>query len=455
MALKVYNTLNRKKELLKPINGKKINMFVCGPTVYDLSHIGHAKTYIQFDVIARYLRYKGFEVNYVQNITDIDDKIIRRGNEQGKDPIKLAHEFEKEYFADMKALGINSVTKYARATEYMNAIINQIKTLIKKDYAYETEDGVYFEIEKFSDYGKLCHQPMDQIKEGARVSINENKKSPSDFSLWKKAKPNEPSWNSPWGKGRPGWHIEDTAITETEFGPQYDLHGGGFDLIFPHHESEIAQMEAASGKKPLVQYWLHTAFLNINKEKMSKSLGNFLTIRDALKLWDEKTYRFYFASTHYRTPLDYSEEAIDQAKQGLGRINEFVRKLKVMNGKDSGAKKLVDSTLKKFEEHMDNDFDMPQAIASVYDLIREINKLDLAKKDAEIVLYFMEKIDSVLGVITFEDLSVPADIQKLANKREVARKEKDWTTADKMRDELKEKGFYIDDTPQGSVVKKL
>ncbi len=456
MSIKVFNTLTRKKELLKPLNGNNINLFVCGPTVYDFSHIGHAKTYVQFDVIVRYLRYKGFEVFYLQNITDIDDKIIKRGNEQGKNPMTIARKFEKEYLSDMKELGITSIDKYARATDYIKPIIKQIKTLFDKGFAYETSDGVYFEIDKFKDYGKLCHQPLDKIKEGARVSVNKEKKNPSDFSLWKKAKINEPSWDSPWGKGRPGWHIEDTAITETEFGPQYDLHGGGSDLIFPHHESEIAQMEASSGKKPFVKYWMHTAFLNIKKEKMSKSVGNFTTIREALRKWDEKTYRFYYASTHYRTPLDYSNEAVNKVKQGLERINEFIRKVKIANGKKKNEiEKLIGETLDVFEKHMDNDFDMPQAIASVYDFIRAVNKLELSKQNGKAIIGFFEKIDSVLGVMTFEDLEVPSEIQILAEKRQKAREKKDWATADKMRDKLKTKGYYIDDTSKGPVVKKI
>ncbi|MFH1589146.1 MAG: cysteine--tRNA ligase [archaeon] len=456
MVIKIFNTLTRKKEELKPHKGKQINMFVCGPTVYDLSHIGHAKTYVQFDVIAKYLRYRGYDVFYLQNITDIDDKIIRRGEENKEEPLKLAHRFESEYLKDMVALGIDSVTKYARATDYIKQIIKQIKTLIEKGYAYEMDDGVYFEIEKFKEYGKLSHQPMDQIKEGARVSVNENKRGPSDFSLWKKQKPGEPFWESPWGKGRPGWHIEDTAITETEFGPQYDLHGGGMDLIFPHHESEIAQMEASSGKKPFVKYWLHTAFLNINKQKMAKSLGNFLTIRESLNKWDGKTYRFYYATTHYRTPLDYSDENVNQAKQGLERINEFIRKVKIADGKEnSKIAGLIKKTKTAFEKHMDDDFDMPLAIASVYDFIREVNKLDIGKKNNKDIISFLKELDEVLCFMTFDEEKVPKEIMALVDKREKARKDKDWATSDKMRDELKKKGYYVDDTPQGAVVKKL
>ncbi|MFC2134623.1 cysteine--tRNA ligase [Bacteroidota bacterium] len=456
MALRVYNTLTRNKEDFKPAQGKKVKMFVCGPTVYDFSHIGHAKAYVQFDVIAKYLRYRGYDVFYLQNITDIDDKIIKRADEKGVSWDKIARQFEEEYFKDMKALNVDSVDKYARATDHIKQIIKQIKTLFDKGYAYETSDGVYFEIDKFKEYGKLCHQPMDQIKEGARVDVNEDKKNPSDFSLWKKYKPGEPYWGSPWEKGRPGWHIEDTAISETFFGPQYDLHGGGIDLIFPHHESEIAQMEASSGKKPFVKYWMHTAFLKINKEKMAKSLSNFVTIRTSISKWGGDVLRFFYGSTHYRTPINYAEESILHAKNGLERINEFIRKVLRADGKDNKKiGELIKKTTKKFEKHMDDDFDVPQAIAAVYDFIRDVNKLEISKKDGEEVIKFLKKINSVFSFMSFEEAKVPATVTKLVKEREQARKNKDWNAADKARDTLKKKGYYVDDTPQGPVVKKL
>ncbi|MBC8500648.1 MAG: cysteine--tRNA ligase [Nanoarchaeota archaeon] len=456
MTLKVFNTLTRKKEVFEPLKGKNVNMFVCGPTVYDYSHIGHAKTYVQFDVIAKYLRYRGYDVFYLQNITDIDDKIIKRANEQSQKAERVAKRFEEEYYKDVEALGIDSVDKYARATDHIKQIVKQIKTLFEKGYAYETSDGVYFEIDKFKEYGKLSHQPLDKIKEGARVAVNEDKKNPSDFSLWKKQKPKEPYWSSPWEKGRPGWHIEDTAITETFFGSQYDLHGGAVDLIFPHHESEIAQMEASSGKKPLVKYWLHTAFLNIEKEKMAKSLGNFLTIREALSKWNTKVLRFFYASTHYRTPIEYSEKNVNQAKNALERINEFIRKVSRADGKDNKkVRELIKKTSDKFEKHMDDDFDIPQAIAALYDFIRDVNKLEISKKNGEEIIEFLKKINSVLGFMTFEKEKVPPSIMKLVEEREQYRKEKNFAEADKVRAELKKKGYYVDDTAQGPVVKKL
>ena len=292
--LKLYNTLTKKKEIFKPMKDKKVNLFICGLTVYDYVHIGHAKTYIQFDFLVKYLRWKGFKVFYLQNVTDIDDRIIKKANDTKQNWKSLALKFEKEYLEDTKNLDIDSINKYARATDFIPQIIDQVNRLVKKGYAYETEDGIYFEVKKFKEYGKLSGQDLNKIIAGSRIDINEKKKNSEDFVLWKKQKPNEPFWESPFGNGRPGWHIEDTAITEHFFGSQYDLHGGAIDLIFPHHECEIAQQEAASGKKPFVKYWVHTAFLNMGSEKMSKSLGNIIRIKDVLKKYDLKVIRYLF-----------------------------------------------------------------------------------------------------------------------------------------------------------------
>ena len=329
MALKLFNTLSRKKEIFKPIKDKKVHMFVCGPTVYDFMHIGHAKTYIQFDVIVKYLRFRGYNVFYLQNITDLDDKIIKRAKEEKIDPLELAHKFERYYHEDEKKLGINSITKYARATDHIRQIVKQTKTLIKKDYAYKVSDGYYFDIKKFKDYGKLSKRTVLSAEDAvSRIDEGIEKKNKGDFCLWKFSKPNEPSWDTELGKGRPGWHIEDTAITETYFGPQYDIHGGARDLIFPHHEAEIAQMESASGKKPLVRYWLHTGFLNVGGQKMSKSLGNFITVGDALEKYNAKTLRFFYIGSHYRSPINFTEKALEKAKNGLERLNDFVKHIK-------------------------------------------------------------------------------------------------------------------------------
>ncbi|MCP8317071.1 MAG: cysteine--tRNA ligase, partial [archaeon] len=316
MTIRVYNTYTRRKEDFKPINDKKVRMFVCGPTVYDLSHLGHARTYIAYDVIARWLRYRGYDLFYLMNITDIDDKIIKRAKERGEDSLELAREFEESFFKDIASLGIDTVNLYARASEHTQEIIDQIERLMEKGFAYITQTGVYFDVSKFEDYGKLSHQQPEELKRH-RIEPDPNKRNLQDFSLWKKKKDEEPYWNSPWGEGRPGWHIEDTAIAEKYLGQQYDIHGVGVDLIFPHHEAEIAQMESISGKKPMVSYWLHTGFLKVKGKKMAKSLGNFITIQNALKDYDAETLRLFFSSTHYRSPIDFDEKGLDQAKKTL------------------------------------------------------------------------------------------------------------------------------------------
>jgi cysteinyl-tRNA synthetase len=444
MTIKIFNTLKRKKETFKPMQEKKVKMFVCGPTVYDYSHIGHAKTYVQFDVIVRYLRFRGFNVFYLQNITDLDDKIIQRAKEEGVDPKKLAKKFEEEYYKDVEALGIDSVTKYARATDFIEAIIRQVKILVEKGFAYEIEDGIYYDLTKFPEYGKLSgRKTLDAEDAVTRIDDGVNKKNKGDFCLWKRSKPNEPKWKSPWGDGRPGWHIEDTAITETHFGPQYDIHGGARDLVFPHHEAEIAQMEAASGKKPLVRYWIHTGFLTVNGKKMAKSLGNFVTIKDALKNWDVKTLRFFFISTHHRSLIDFSEENLNNAKNSLKRLNEFLRKVK--DGKDKFDDKIIEKTRKEFIEVMDDDFDTPKALAVIFDFVREVNKKGGGKKAYKL----LKEFDEIFGVLSEEEVELTKEIEELIEKREKARREGDWDTADKIRAELKEKGISVEDTPEG------
>src|SRR3990167_2200903 len=326
MAIKLHNTLSGSAEEFQPISPNEVKLFVCGPTVYDFDHLGHAKTYTQFDLVARALRYLGYNVTYLQNITDIDDKIIVRAREKGVEPSVLAQEFEKYHIEDMEKLGNTSVTKYARATDYIPQIISQVRRLLEKGIAYKTSDGYYFDIKKFDAYGKLSGRqslaPNDAV---SRIDENPEKRNSGDFCLWKFKKEGEPFWPSTLGEGRPGWHIEDTAITEKEFGPQYDIHGGAMDLIFPHHEAEIAQMESISGAKPLVQYWLHTGFLNIKSEKMSKSLGNFLTIREVLEKGSSPmALRYYFLTAHYRTPMDFSWEGLEAASNAYRKLKEFV-----------------------------------------------------------------------------------------------------------------------------------
>jgi len=448
--LKIYSTLTRKKEEFKPLKGNKVNLFVCGITPYDYAHIGHAKTYIQFDIIVKYLRYKKYKVFYLQNITDIDDKIINRAKELNMPFDKLAREYEKCYYEDMKSLGVNSVDKYARATDFIKDIVSQIERLMKKGFAYKISDGIYFDLTKFKDYGELSGRTTSSGEDAvSRIDENIEKKNKGDFCLWKYSKESEPSWETELKKGRPGWHIEDTAITEKEFGPQYDIHGGAKDLIFPHHEAEIAQMESISGKKPLVKYWLHTGFLNVSGQKMSKSLGNFFTIRDILKKYNAKTLRFLFIQTHYRSAIDFSESSLESAKNSLERLNDFMMKLKT--GKDN----LPDSYLKKVKENfikaMDDDFDTPKALAVIFNLVKEANTKGGGKKAYSLMLEF----DKIFNILDYEGIKMPSDLKELLKKREEARKNKDYKKADILRDKIKQKGYIIEDSDKGLLLKKI
>ena len=461
--LKVYTTLLRKKESFKPRKGRKVNLFVCGPTVYDYSHIGHARTYIIFDVIVKYLEEKGYDVFYLQNITDIDDKIINRAAERKTTPEKLARDFEKEYLKDMKSLKVDSVDKYARATEHIKEIISQVGRLLKRGFAYEIEDGIYYDISKFKDYGKLSKRTVLQAEDSiSRIDESKSKKNKGDFCLWKFSKPGEPSWPSPWGKGRPGWHIEDTAITEKYFGSQYDIHGGARDLIFPHHEAEIAQMEAVSGKKPLVKYWLHTGFLTVRGRKMAKSLGNFITIREFLEKDSVRLLRLLMAKAHYRSPIDYSEEAVAQCRKELARIDEFADKIKSVRTSKQKEKTEPDVAQyeERFEKAMEDDFNTPKALAVVFDLLNKGNALiagdDLSYAGAKNILNFLKKLDRIFGFISKEKTKeiIPEEIIVLLKEREKYRKEKNWQKADEAREEIEKKGFRIEDTKEGVKIKK-
>ncbi|MDO8557632.1 MAG: cysteine--tRNA ligase [bacterium] len=463
--LRIYNTLSGKKELFKPLNGKRVNLFVCGPTVYDLAHVGHARTYIAFDIVARYLRHQGYQVNYVQNITDLDDKIIARAAENKKDPQKLAREVETTYFEDMKTLGIFSVTTYARATEHIEAIIAQINTLIRREYAYVAGGNVYYDISKFPSYGNLSGQKLEKLHKGVRIEPDSAKQHPYDFALWKAAKEGEPKWPSPWGAGRPGWHIEDTAITDTFFGAQYDIHGGARDLIFPHHECEIAQMESASGKSPMVKYWMHAGFLLVQNTKMSKSLGNFLTIRDFLKAHAPETLRMIIASAHYRSPIDYTEAVAKQAEEQLKRFREFAKKLienkAVETGKktEGGLLKKLEETERAFLEKMEDDFNTPAALAALSSFIRVANPLlekeEVSQKAVGPITAFLRTVDEIFGfgLLGQEREPISAEVQKLVTEREKARKEKKWDEADRLRKEIETAGYVVDDTPQGPRIK--
>ncbi len=475
MVLKVYNTLSREKEEFKPQDGNYVRMYVCGPTVYDYSHIGHGRSYVAFDVIRRYLEYRGYRVKYVQNFTDVDDKIISRANETGAEPAKLAEKFIAEYFKDFDALGVMRADVYPRVTEHIAEIVAAVQKLVEKNRAYIVEGNVYFDVTTVKDFGKLSHQTMDAMQVGARVEVDERKRNPMDFALWKASKPNEPSWDSPWGKGRPGWHIECSVMSMKYLGETLDIHGGGMDLIFPHHENEIVQSEALTGKEPFAKYWLHNGFINVNKEKMSKSLKNFFTIREVLEKFRPNAVRFFYANTHYRGPIDFSFDALNDATQSLERLQnaydnlqDYSKKLqkegKLENGELSkGDQALANASAearRKFEEAMDDDFNTRDAVAALFDFTREVNRaiaegsavdrrtLEGAKETYDI----LGGIIGVLGVKPAaggEEKLIDALMSLIIDMRQHARKRKDFKAADEIRDRLKEAGIVLEDTHEG------
>ncbi|MEL9999166.1 MAG: cysteine--tRNA ligase [Thermoplasmata archaeon] len=452
--MKIFDTMSREKKEFIPIEEGRVKLFVCGPTVYDYSHIGHARTYIFFDLVASYLRYKGYHVFYLQNITDIDDKIINKGRLENRDPIKISNEFMLKYFEDMRSLRVDSINIYAPATYFIDRIIDQVQRLIKLGFAYETEDGVYFEVSKFKDYGKLSHQSLENIKVGARVEINEKKKNPIDFALWKKKKEGEPYWPSPWGDGRPGWHIEDTAITEYYFGPQYDIHGGGSDLIFPHHECEIAQMESISGKKPMVNYWMHTGLLTIKEERMGKSMGNVINIREIVKKYEPELIRYFLLSSHYRSPIDFSYEKIEEIKQSWEKIIIAQRKLMRIEAKKGKnyVKEILDFRA-LIEKALDDDFNTPEAISLIQLFVNFLNKNmdNLGDEDIKESLKLFEDIDSIFKIIPKEEISGGNLIQLLIDVRKMARDKKIYEISDYIREKLKEYNISIEDMQEGQL----
>lgn len=442
MSIEIYNTLSKRVEEFKPIEKDKVNFFVCGPTVYDYAHIGNAKTYTQFDFIVKYLRYRHYNVFYLQNITDIDDKIIKRAKEKGVSWKELSDQYTDIFLEDMKALGNDAVTQYARATDYIPQIVNQVKTLEQKGFAYRTNDGIYYEIAKFKGYGKLSGRTELQETDGvSRIDSSPEKRGWNDFCLWKFSKPGEPSWDTEIGGGKPGWHIEDTAITETFFGPQYDAHGGAVDLIFPHHEAEIAQMEAASGRSPLVRYWFHTAFLNMRERKMSKSLSNFLTIRETLEKYDFRVLRYLFLSGHYRTSMEFSEGVLDQAVKSLKRIDEFLFSLDKsleLPEEDQLVAQLKGSIIAS----LDNDFNTPKAISLIFDYIKERNS---DKKAGNLTLDYFRELNTVFGFFGLENDFSDKDIDSLIKQRDAFRKNKEYEKADEIKQILFGKGIQLYD----------
>ncbi len=462
LVFQIYDTLSREIRPFVPFDGMKVGIYVCGPTVYDYSHVGHARTYLSYDAIVRYLEYKGYKVTYVINITDVNDKIIIRARETGQNPFELAKKFENAFYDDMKALQIRSPDVYSRVTDHIPDIISMIESLIQKGYAYESGGDVYFHVPKIEDFGKLSKQSLDQMMIDASVDLKEKKRSPYDFALWKGVTEKEQSWDSPWGKGRPGWHIECSAMAMKYLGPQVDIHGGGTELVFPHHENEIVQSEATSGKKPFVKYWVHTGILQINNEKMSKSLGNFVTVKDLLKRFRPEAFRLFILSSHYRRPIEFSEEAIEQSDNALKKIYETRDRLRRMAGKKQQSKtddkELLTGIIaakRKFTDAMDNDLNTAIALASFHELIRIANRIVESKGSGEIAQVALKTIDelgAVFGLFQSErsarNLSEEAEV--LVLEREAARKRKDWSKADQLRVQLKQMGVTLRDTPEGS-----
>ncbi len=482
MPVKIYNTLTRKKELLKPIEPGHIKLYVCGITSYDYCHIGHARSALAFDMIVRYLRYRGNKVTYIRNFTDIDDKIIARAEEQGTTTEELANRFIDEFYVDMDRLGVDRPTMEPKATEHIQEMIDLVSELIDKGMAYSVGGDVYYKVHSFDGYGKLSGRNLDDMQAGARVSVNENKTDPMDFVMWKASKPGEPSWESPWGPGRPGWHIECSAMSRKYLGSTFDIHGGGQDLIFPHHENELAQSEGANNK-PFVNMWIHHGFVTIRDEKMSKSLGNFLTIRDILAHYHPEVLRFFIFSTQYRNPLDFSEAAMQDAMIGLDRLYECIAACDALGTAQSDSAEIVatakdikkiESLEERFQKAMDNDFNTAQAQASLFETVKVINKIIQQLPDVPSTTDYtllksgaanIVKLGAIMGIVQENaagylahkkaamlaetDIS-EAEILTLIAERNQARTDKNWARSDEIRDELLDRGIELKDGPEGT-----
>lgn len=475
--IKLYNTLTRRKEELKTREAGKVYMYVCGPTTYNYIHLGNARPIVVFDTVRRYLEYRGYQVIYVQNFTDVDDKIINRAKEENMDAIKLAEKYIEEYFEDADALGVKRADYHPRVTEHIDDIIDMIQTIMDNGYAYEVDGEVYFDVRSFPDYGKLSRRDLDEMRAGARVEVDERKKDPLDFVLWKPAKPGEPAWDSPWGKGRPGWHIECSAMSLKYLFNGFDIHGGGYDLIFPHHENEIAQAEACTKEAPFVRYWMHNGFITVNQEKMSKSLGNFFLVREILDKFSPDVVRFYLLSTHYRSPLDFDDQKLEMNAKGLEKLKNTRARLwellkgnvvedVVLEGENRRTYQAVQEARRKFEEAMDDDFNTALGIAVLFEISKEINNyinqrdFYLGKQQVKVISECQKLFDQlgkeVLGIFDLDAGNQVGDsgleeflIELLIDVRQQARSKKDWNTADYIRDRLAEKGIILEDTPQG------
>ena len=468
--MKIFNSMSRQKEEFVPIQPGKVSIYACGPTVYNFIHVGNARPIILFDVLRRYFEYRGYDVTFVQNFTDVDDKIIKRANEEGITAQEVAEKYIKEYFTDAQGLGVRPATIHPKATENMQQIIDMVQTLIDKGYAYPVENGdVYYRTLKFKGYGKLSHQPIEDLQSGARIAVGEVKENPLDFALWKAAKPGEPAWDSPWGPGRPGWHIECSAMSNRYLGKTIDIHCGGEDLQFPHHENEIAQSEAANGCE-FVHYWMHNGFLNIDNRKMSKSLGNFFTVREAAEAYGYETIRLFMLSAHYRSPLNYSADILHQAQNSLDRLYSAEDHLKylVANGaegdKNAAEAALVDtfdSYRQRFDEAMDDDFNTANAISVLFELVRAINiatadENQPTKAGAQVCLDMVHEFTDVLGLLySRKEESLDEKVEQMIADRQAARAAKNWAEADRIRDELKAMGIELKDTKQGVQWKKV
>ncbi len=452
--MRIYNTLTRKKEEFKPLEPGVVKMYACGPTVYNYFHIGNARPFILFDTLRRYLEYRGYKVTFVQNFTDVDDKMIARAAQENTTLKELGERFIAEYYEDAQALGIRPADMHPKATEHIGDIIALVQTLISKGHAYEVSGDVYFGVESFPAYGKLSGQSAEERQAGARIDVTEIKRSPEDFALWKAAKPGEDSWESPWGKGRPGWHIECSAMSMKYLGETLDIHGGGQDLIFPHHENEIAQSEAATGK-PFANYWMHNGYINVDNEKMSKSKGNFFTVRDISQKYDLMVVRLFMLSAHYRNPVNFSEELIAQAASAMARIKNCRDNLKHIaeagSGETPDVSKLSCELRQRFKDEMDDDLNTAGALGAVFEYVREINlKFEQggSARSASEALCVLDEVLGVLG-IEFRQEEIPESIKTLAQQRQEARAKKDFAAADALRAEIAAQGYELKDTPEG------
>lgn len=459
--MKIYNSLTRKKEEFVPITPGEVKMYVCGPTVYNYFHIGNGRTFIIFDTIRRYFEYRGYKVDYVQNFTDIDDKMIKKALEDGTTVKDVGDRYINEYYKDADGLNIKRATVNPRATEYVEDMIEFISGLIEKGYAYEVEGDVYFRTKKFETYGRLLGQNLDDLQAGARINVDERKEDSMDFALWKSQKPGEPAWESPWGMGRPGWHIECSCMAKKILGDTIDIHAGGMDLLFPHHDNEIAQSEALTGKT-FAHYWIHGAFLNINNQKMSKSLNNFFTAREILKDFNADIIRFLMLSGHYRIQINFSPELLESAKSSVERLYNAIGNLEnlidevskeIMDDKEEEYLRSLDVHRQKFIEKMDDDFNTADAITSIFDLIRDINlnvSIDSSRELCEGALALIRELGEPLGILQGSTkASLEDEIEELIEKRQEARKNRDFALADKIRDDLKARNIILEDTPQG------